>query len=133
VPGHQQDPLNRVVQDHGHRAAAHPEDVLREPDVVWKLDVGQAHTDVRGDVHQPLAVDPPLERGFLVAHVGVDELGVRTKGAQLLYQGSARVVVPSSDYSASLLLASSTMTSSSLTAMRSASAKGLPETSRSST
>ena len=77
---------------------------------------------MRGDVHQPLAVDHPLERVFLVAHVGVGELGVRTKGAQLLYQGSACVVVPSSDYSASLLLASATMTSSSLTAMRSASA-----------
>jgi hypothetical protein len=33
--------LARVVQEHRHRAAPHPEDVLREAQV-WKLDIGQA-------------------------------------------------------------------------------------------
>ena len=66
VPAHHQHPLARVVQDHRHRAAPHPEDVLREPHVVRKLDIGQAHADVRGVVHQPLAVDHPLVR---VSHV----------------------------------------------------------------
>jgi hypothetical protein len=66
VPAHHQHPLARVVQDHRHRAAPHPEDVLREPDVIRKLDIGQAHADVRGVIHQPLAVDHPLVR---VSHV----------------------------------------------------------------
>jgi hypothetical protein len=34
--------------------------------VIRKLDIGQAHADVRGVVHQPLAVDHPLGR---VSHV----------------------------------------------------------------
>ena len=47
-------------------AAPHPEDVLRETHMVRKLDIGQAHADVRGVVHEPLAVDHPLGR---VSHV----------------------------------------------------------------
>ena len=62
VPPHQQDPLARVVQDHRHRASPHPEDVLREAHLVRKLDIGQAHTDVRGIVHESLALDHPLGR-----------------------------------------------------------------------
>jgi hypothetical protein len=62
VPAHQQHPLARVIQHHRHRAAPHPEDVLREPHLVRKLDIGQADADVRGVVHQPLAVDHPLGR-----------------------------------------------------------------------
>jgi cytidylate kinase len=72
VPTHHQNPLARVVQDHRHRAAPHPEDVLREPHMVRKLDIGQAHADVRGVVHQPLAVDHPLVR---VSHVRGDVAG----------------------------------------------------------
>jgi hypothetical protein len=62
VPAHQQHPLARVVQHHRHRAAPHPENVLREPHVIRKLDIRQAHADVRGIVHQTLAVDHPLMR-----------------------------------------------------------------------
>ncbi len=62
VPPHQQHPLARIIQHHRHRAAPHPEDVPREPNVVRKLDIGQAHTDVGGVIHQPLAVDHPLVR-----------------------------------------------------------------------
>jgi len=66
VPPHQQHPLARVIQDHRHRAAPHPEDVLRETHVVRKLDIGQAHADMRGILDQSLAVDHPLMR---VSHV----------------------------------------------------------------
>jgi hypothetical protein len=44
-------PAACIVEDYRHRAAPHPEDVLREPHVVRKLDIGQAHADVRGVVH----------------------------------------------------------------------------------
>jgi hypothetical protein len=51
VPAHHQHTLACIVEDYRHRAAPHPEDVLREPHVVRKLDIGQAHADVRGVVH----------------------------------------------------------------------------------
>jgi hypothetical protein len=63
VPPHQQHPLARVVQDHRHRAAPNPEYVLRKAHMVRKLDISQAHTDVRGVIHQPLAVDHPTCAG----------------------------------------------------------------------
>ncbi len=66
VPPHHQHPLARIIQDHRHRDPPHPEDILREAHMVRKLDIGQAHADMRGIVHQPLAVDYPLAR---VSHV----------------------------------------------------------------
>jgi hypothetical protein len=42
VASHQQQQLPRVVEDHCHRAAAHPEDVLGEAHVIRELDICQA-------------------------------------------------------------------------------------------
>jgi hypothetical protein len=50
----------------GHRTAPHPEDILREAHVIRKLDIGQAHANMRGVIYQSLAVDQPLVR---VGHV----------------------------------------------------------------
>ena len=61
-PPHQQHPVARIIQDHGHRDPPHPEDILRETHMIRKLDIGQAHADMRGTVYQPLAVDYPFVR-----------------------------------------------------------------------
>jgi uncharacterized protein (DUF1330 family) len=79
APAHQQHPLARIIQDHCHRAAPHPEDVLREAHLVRKLDIGQAHTDVRG----PGWVKSFGGNGFHVAEV---EEGDISRIAELVEQ-----------------------------------------------
>ena len=69
-------------------AAAHPEDVLREAHVIRKLDVGQAHEDVRGLVQQLLAVDRPLVR---VSHGGDASGPQRGTGAGACAQCLSRI------------------------------------------
>src|ERR1700683_2371031 len=66
VPPHQQDPIAWIIQNRCHRAAPHPEYILRETYMIGKFDICQAHADMRGIVHQALAVDHPLAR---VSHV----------------------------------------------------------------
>ncbi|MCW2883415.1 MAG: ISKra4 family transposase [Streptosporangiaceae bacterium] len=60
VPPCQQHLLGGIVEHHGHRATAHPQDVLTETHPVGQLHRRHAELDMRRVVYQPLTVDKPL-------------------------------------------------------------------------
>ena len=69
----QQETFTRLVKNHSHHAAPHPEHVLLEVLPVRKLDTGDRQADVRILIHQSLAVDrPPCPPGrrSLIGHGG---------------------------------------------------------------
>jgi hypothetical protein len=59
VAPHEQDAGTGIVQQQDHDAAPHPEDVLGECGAVRQFNIGEADTDVRILVNEPLTVDDP--------------------------------------------------------------------------
>jgi hypothetical protein len=88
VAPHEQDALAAVIEDRGHGAAAHPEDVLGELRSVGQLDVCMADADVRGVVHHAFTVDCPPRR---VSHV-LDSNGGRPGSRRYAFLAAGSIV-----------------------------------------